>query len=951
MSEVVKKNEYGEVVYMGGFAAAPPVAGLTAPTAIQTANAFLEQHLEQIGISQSRLENDEAGLIASDREGDPIIVVAKEKGMIGATVVVYQQEVLGLPVFNATIGVQINDDSMSVAAMQSAAHANVVVANPAARARETKKYPDRLSKPKLKEKLGFEVPKLDDGRIEQQVVYRYEPEERLEVHDAHEPGGCFGSGHFDMPKLKVVPASIEKGNHYICDEVLFEGSRNGIEAPIVWRALIEPQSGTVLYLRALVACATAMVYDRDPQTKSGAVVTGASSNATLNPFRSSVTLPGLTPSTPQELSGEFVRIVDFSAPNSPPPTAPLPSGTFNFNVRTDEFSAVNAYYHCDRLFRTMQEFGFNVASYFGGTAFPVPVDHRATINSIDGNEVNASAPGNGTGGLREFRFALVQANTPVGMATSNRVVWHEFGHALLWDHVSSPNFGFAHSAGDALAVILNDPNSQEADRGDCFPWVTDSNPGFSRRNDRTIAAGWAWFGPNWNTQYGGEQVMTATMWRAYQSIGGGSTWLPTRRRASETVAFLIFKAIGLLTATTQFPEVFEANLETADKTTPQFKGVSGGALHKVIRWSFEKQGLFQPSASPGQGNNVNTVGNPPDVDVYIDDGRNGEYQYLANHWSCQDMWVRRNSDGGLTHQQPIVNQTNFMYVRVKNRGTQTANNVTVDAYHCLPGTGLAFPDDWQPMATASLPAPGPIPPGGSVIVGPFAFAPTKVGHECLLALAQADGDKANDNTIAGTIPEHRFVPFDNNIGQRNVNPIQPDWRFVVRYFAEHLLVVRNPFRETKVCTVEIKLPKFMRRREWAMKLVSEGGTKFELAPRYARKVILQVEPGDEFDESDVKRAIAEGDSTIELRTFLDGELSGGMTYPFTLDRDDPNPKLKPKLDYLSAASERETDNTQSTVARILQLLDKNQGASGAGSEATGRVRTIRLEFDIDDDTA
>ena len=68
----------------------------------------------------------------------------------------------------------------------------------------------------------------------------------------------------------------------------------------------------------------------------------------------------------------------------------------------------------------------------------------------------------------------------------------------------------------------------------------------------------------------------------------------------------------------------------------------------------------------------------------------------------------------------------------------------VDAYHCLPGAGLAFPDDWSPMATASLPASGSIPSGGSTIVGPFAFVPTQVGHECLLAIARADGDAERD---------------------------------------------------------------------------------------------------------------------------------------------------------------------------------------------------------------
>jgi hypothetical protein len=703
----------------------------------------------------------------------------------------------------------------------------------------------------------------------------------------------------------------------------------------------------VLYIRALVAGATGLVFAKDPQTQTGASVTGASSNAVLNPFRSSVTLPGTTPSTPQLLAGEYVELAETSAPVIPAPTAPDPSSAFDFDVRTDHFSAVNAYYHCDKLFRTMADYGFDIPSYFNGTSFPVPVDHRAL-----GNAVNAQAPGNATGnGLGELRFALLQSGEPVGIATDNRVVWHEFGHALLWDHVNSPNFGFAHSAGDSLAAVLNDPGSKEADRYDTFPWVQEATP-LGRRHDRAVAAGWAWFGPQYNTQYQGEQILASTLFRLYQSIGGDSSALGTQTRASQTVAYLIFKAIGLLTSTTQFPEVFVTALQNADLTTPDFKGIPGGALHKVVRWAFEKQGLFQPSAQPGQGNTVMTEGNPPDVDVYIDDGRNGEYQYLANHWSCQDMWVRRAADGGTTHEHPLVGLTNYMYVRVKNRGLQAANNVRVDAYHCLPGTGLAFPDDWISMATPSLPAAGPLAPGAQTIVGPFAFVPTQVGHECLLAIAHADGDPGNDTTITGTIPENRFVPFDNNVAQRNVHPVAPTLRDLIRRLREHLIWIRNPLRKPVVCRIEVEMPRFLERLGWKLRVVSAGGGKFQLGPHERREVVLSIAPGQDFAPDVAKRAIAEGDHEIKFTTYIDNELMGGMAYPLSFDaRDDGDSSGGKHKDPQKQPKSPETINQPPravTIEQILQILGGGQGLA-ANLIADRRIRTIRLELDLSDD--
>ncbi len=928
------RNEYGEVVYLTNPTQPKIESAVLLTTPQQVADWYLRAMRGEAGLAGNLMEDDPATQLEG-AQSQPLLTFENEKDIAGTKVVVYRQTVMGLDVFGARLGMSMDGGSLTMTSLQSSVHGSVMIENPTALSDATDTRSVRKSD--LKKYLGFDLKGADNIRIERQVIYRYEPDEREE---RHEHGGCIADSS-EIPALKGADfAGLAKGKHYIVDEVLFEAPLAKDQTAVNWRALVEPETGTVLYFRALVACATGMVFDRDPQTQTGANVSAASTNAQLNPFRSNVTLQGLVANTPQDLRGEFVHVTETQAPVQAPPTVGSPAGAFNFNAQTEDFNAVNAYHNNDRLFRTMQDFGFNVQNYFNGTTFPVPVDARAL-----GDGINAQAPGNAGGnGLRELRYGKLAAGRTIGIATSNRVCWHEFGHGLLWDHVNSPNFGFAHSAGDALAAILNDPGTNEPDRFATFPWVLASVPGISRRHDRAVGAGWAWFGPNWNTQYGGEQVLSTTLFRLYRSIGGDSTNVNTQRRAADWTAFLIFKAIGLLSSTTPFPEVYEGNLETADKTTPSFKGIPGGALHKVVRWSFEKQGLFQPGAAPGQGNNVNSEGNPPDVDVYIDDGRGGEYEYLANHWSCQDMWVRRAADGGLSHQQPIVGQTNYMYVRVKNRGMQTAQNVRVDAYHALPGTGLAFPDDWQAMATSTLPASGPIASGGETIVGPFAFVPTQVGHECLLAIAHADGDAGNDTTITGTIPENRLVPFDNNIGQRNVSPILPKFRFLVKWFEKHIVLVRNPYKIPVVAHIDIKLPRFLRRLGWEMKVVSRGGTKFEMGPREKHELVLHLEPGEQFEPELARKAMAEGDDEILLTTYLDGEISGGMTYQLTFE-DGQDEKPDPEDDKPEKPRDgRIVIPRRPTIEEILRIL-----RGQVGRRTSSPIRTIRLELDFDDD--
>jgi hypothetical protein len=87
--------------------------------------------------------------------------------------------------------------------------------------------------------------------------------------------------------------------------------------------------------------------------------------------------------------------------------------------------------------------------------------------------------------------------------------------------------------------------------------------------------------------------------------------------------------------------------------------VPGGAIGKVVRWSFEKQGLYQPTGAPTP---VTTPGAPPDVDVYINDGFYGEYGYLEDFWDNTNIWNLLAPDPSTTpvdHQTPMCGARGF----------------------------------------------------------------------------------------------------------------------------------------------------------------------------------------------------------------------------------------------------------------------------------------------------
>ncbi len=903
-------------------------------SARELASRYLREVATYYGIEPGWL----LGLEAGTKPGQgPFLEHAADNLMMETATVTFVETYRGLPIWEAGISVTMQHNPLRVVSSWSTLHLQVDLHEPKGVGRGL--TPEDASPERTAELLGLsaaqtgrskerrERPASDATRLRvngtRALIYRFNPHLRSDPESRITSDLPLSSGPptLDLPS---VPEVIRSGSHYIVTEVLFT-----LALPdwgeLHWRAFFERHTGAVLYLRALVACANGLIYRTDPMTAAGGPPpTGPA--AALDVLRVQVNLLDLPPQiggAPVSLGGRFVRLADFSPPAVAPPTEQF--GHFLYNVSTRNFSAVNAYYHVDELFRLMESIGFDVASYFDETSFnpgfPLPVDH-AGFNDM----VNAMAPGNSTGtGSGGFVFGLAAAGTLVGIADDPRVVAHEFCHALLWDSVHSPNFGFAHSAGDSLGAILNDPGTQAPDRFVTFPWIN-----IGRRHDRGVAAGWAWGGANDFGGYSSEQILCTTLFRAYRSTGGDSTAVGVQLNAARYIAYFIIRAIGSLATSPITPtpnaSVFATALMNADIGTAMLDDQPGGCCHKVVRWAFEQQGLYQPPGAPVP---VVTPGAPPPVDVYIDDGRAGQYQYHDYFWENASIWNRHAPDGGPDHQTPVVNRLNHAYVRVRNRGTQPATSVVVRGHHCRPAAGLVWPDDFTPLRTAAITVPGVIAPGHEVVVGPFQWVPRVTGHECLLMSASALGDLANYDpatffpSAAGPTPLRRLVPFDNNIGQRALIPVAGGGgrRELEEEFEHRRFWVLNPFGHTARMTIEVRLPAFLAIRGWQVAWDGAGAAPFSLGPRGEREVRPRLISGQDFTSTDVTLA---GTVAVRFVVWVDELVVGGLTY--VLDPDLRRPARE--IEELAEPTEEEEEEEEEEDERH-------------------RHRHVHLEADID----
>ncbi len=949
---------------------------------------------------------------------------SEEKTSFDSATYVYYQTYLNTPVWAAGVTATIKQAPARVVAATNTSESGINAKMPSAEAIERyrrlfavgEKVDARLSRPRAKRPeapdiassdLLFEIlgksakaakgikgqeatPTLIRGRF---FIYRYDPAKR--THDVPYPADQPLCGTPPTLPLPAVPKPIQEGGWYLVAELIFRMPHEGRR--MNWRMLIDIETNAILYLRALSSGVNGQVFTYDPITSTGiATNTADKSNAVLNPLRDDVVLADLNAPVAgtQTLQGTWAFLTDIETPTYTPPTRPAGSDFNIWDVRTNEFASVNAYYHVDRFFQLVADLGFPLAGaggYFDGTAFPVEVDPRGL-----GSVVNAHCIGDGDG-IDHTCFALADAGDtshPIGIATDWRVVLHELGgHGILYDHVNSPNFGFAHSAGDSFAMILNDylsewHNGGAIDRFVLAPFIT----AFERRSDRaptdfgiiylsltnggtgytsaptvTISGGggsgargvayvsggsvyalgvtyhgtgytsaptvtltggggsgatgtatignWAWGGSADLGGYLSEQILSTTMFRAYRSIGGHSDSVVRREFAARCMAYLMLRAVGTMSpaslgpgGTAASPAGFLSALITADAGNWTSEGIFGGAYGKVLTWAFEKQNL--------------NSGAPPSVDVYIDDGRAGEYEYLPVHWATTTIWNRRNPDGMDGHEEPALLDAagnpaiNYAYVKIKNRGTLVANNVIVRGYHCKPSAGVLWPNDLQPMATAQL-SVGTLQPNNTEekTVGPFEWTPVTNtwGHDCMLMIVSATGDPSNvDNFTAGEVVEDwRLVPNDNNVGQRNVTlvPGGGGLRGLMAGLHGKGFWVGNPGRTSATIAVSVALPSLLTRRGWRISLrdLPEGGVR--LKARDQRLVTFDVHAGTPFTKADV---VATAERHIVVTATADGAIIGGMTY-----RIDPDLEMP----FNDQTPEKKKTQCRDKARQLLECLD------------------------------
>jgi hypothetical protein len=891
-----------------------------------SAEGYLQEMAGTFGIPQEQLQNLHKKVSFYDpREQDVEYQVSEEKHLFDSTTVGYYQTFLNTPVWRKGLTVKIKQNPNRVIGSTNNSEDDLRGSLPDKKAIDRYKALFRqiaLRTTALDPALGEVEQAADDGSVEfvrnvigvpapraaskaargkaarrdnetrllsgKFFVYKYDPRKRYggrpSPPEAKKEGLPEDQG-ISFPKLPPVSDKIKPGRAYLVAEIVFISNLAGFGG-VSWLILVEIESGSILYIECMTAGVDGLVFRRDPMVKTGDLtITSDDGTAALNLQRDDVTLTNLAAPVAgvQSLTGTYVTISEQESPVVAAPTKP--TGTdFDYPSRTNDFGAVNAYYHQTELFKTIESLGFPVSTYLDGTTFPIPVDHRGL-----GDVINAHCIGNSTGTVH-MCFALCDTtNTtePLCRAVDPWVHWHEMGgHGLLYDHVGSANLGFSHSAGDGLAALQMDPESALRALPERFRYAPFRPFTTERRFDRGVTDGWLWGGDKDINddfyQYQREQILASCHFRIYRSLGGDADDVNRRKFASRATTYLILRTIGELTSMSNPSEAQDwcEAMQDADLLNWASEGLDGGAYNKVVRWAFEKQGNYQSAGAPTP---VTTVGAPPAVDVYIDDGRAGEYQYIYAHWQNQSMWNRNTNDGLPGHFNAIDGQTNYMYATVKNRGTSVANNVTVRAYHSKPGAGLTWPNDFVEMSPigglpiASIPANS----ASAVQVGPFEWEPNinAYGHDCVLMIASVAGDASNVDNFTGTesIQEWRLVPHDNNVGQRNVSvvPGGGGMEALIASLDGAFFMAGNNLNRRGAMELRVEMPKVLADKGWLLQFRGIPDNKFTLKAGEKREVRLQLKTGSDFSKADIEGA---ADRMINVSLLANGLLLGGMSY-------------------------------------------------------------------------
>jgi hypothetical protein len=213
---------------------------------------------------------------------------------------------------------------------------------------------------------------------------------------------------------------------------------------------------------------------------------------------------------------------------------------------------------------------------------------------------------------------------------------------------------------------------------------------------------------------------------------------------------------------------FVSALIDADVGTSSLQNRVGGTAHKVIRWAFQQQGIYNV---PGEI--VSGVGEPEPVDIYVRGTLDGGYAGVPAEYDIAVV-------------EPEANKPTKVTVEIANRGTKDARDVKVTLWVSArdsqepdwksPGDNPADDSDtkgtrWKRLNDVDRHIPRRNADGTSAVTTvSFDWTPGPAGRYVLFAVVTCDDDRAITDSSTSLpcalrgAPVHQLAAGDNNLG-------------------------------------------------------------------------------------------------------------------------------------------------------------------------------------------
>ena len=236
------------------------LAAAAASTPQEAARNFLTAQASVLQVPQDAMRTlDVRSAIAPTAENQALRFES-ETHLMDTAVVSYSQTMFGLPIYQAGISVTVRTPDNSVQAASSTLHYDILAQPPGdSLAGLTGRVVNAAAVGGYDELGRRAIPAASAMRINRTrlMVYPYDAATRTSSHPKEDTASGF---HTEPPTLPLppVPPSIVDGTYYVVVEMLFSLPIPDL-GMLNWRAFVEPESGAVLFLRALVDGVTGLV--------------------------------------------------------------------------------------------------------------------------------------------------------------------------------------------------------------------------------------------------------------------------------------------------------------------------------------------------------------------------------------------------------------------------------------------------------------------------------------------------------------------------------------------------------------------------------------------------------------------------------------------------------------------------------------------------------------------